>query len=306
MEEQNTTAGPVEETSQQDTTSVAKESQSEVSESDVVSEEEVDVQESDSKEDSKEKAPEGEKPQEETEGEKPQDVPFHERPGVKKRLTEIENKYGSKAQYWDAIAEVSQQDPEFRIAVLERLEENNRIPKGTVEAEKKKLSSLQQEEDYVSKLPEDVQADLQAARALRQQAQAQQQENLAKAEDFFRKFEEARPEIASSPNPQRTRNLIFNLATEIVDRGEANFQDAMDKAYKTITSPGANENEQVARQVQETQESAGVSPSGSSAKGKKLRKLTQAERRAAELAGMTPEEYVKYADTPADELFENI
>lgn len=304
MEEQ-TTAGAVEETSQQDTGSVAEESQTEVSESNVVSEEDTDVQESEAKP-AEVKEPEGQKPQEEPKDEESEDVPFHERPGVKNRLEEIENKYGSKAQYWDAIAEVSQNDPEFRIAVLEKLEANGRLPEGTVEAEKKKLSSLKEEEDYVDKLPEDVKADLEAARALRQQQEAQRRAQLQQAETFFREFEDARPDIAKSPNPQRTRNIIFNLATEMVDRGESDFKSAMDKAYKTVMNPGASQNENVARQVQETQESAGVSPTGSAPKGKGLRKLTEQEKRAADLAGMSYEEYVKYADTPADELFENI
>lgn len=299
MEEQNT-AGPVEETSQQDTVSVAEESQPEVTESNVVSEEEADVQET---EPEKTEAPEDEQSQEQAPEE---DIPFHERPGVKKRLEDIETKYGSKAQYWDTISDIAKQDPEFRVAVLEKLEAQGRLPKGTVEAEKKKTSSLQQSEEYINQLPEDVQADLKAAREFRQQRELQQKQALSQAEEFFVSFEEQRPDIAESPNPDRARNLIYNLATDIVEKDGVEFETAMDEAYQVILHRGENQNNAIKRKVQQVQEDAGAVPAGGPASNSKIRKLSQAEKRAAEMAGMSYEEYVKYADTPADELFENI
>jgi hypothetical protein len=306
MEEQTNNAAVEEVTeSPAKTEEVAKESQPEVSEADVVSEEEVDVQETEPEEEEVEapKEPEGEEPQEEPQEE---DIPFTERPGVKERLSEIEEKYGSKAKYWDSIAELTKEDPEFRVAVLEKLEASGKLPKGTAEAEKKKFSSLQESEKYIEKLPEDVQADLRAARELRQQREAQKAVEMQKAQSFFMDFEKERPDIAQSANPDATRNLIYNLATQIAQTDEIEFTDAMDEAYKTILHRSEQENDAVKRKVQQVQEDSGAVPSGSSGKTTKLRKLSQSEKRAAELAGMTHEEYVKYADTPEEELFENI
>jgi hypothetical protein len=304
MEEQTNNAA-VEEVKESPvkTEEVAEESQPEVSEADVVSEEEVDVQETEPKEEEVPEEPEGEEPQDEP---KEEEVPFTERPGVKERLAEIEEKYGSKATYWDTIAEITKEDPEFRVAVLEKLEATGKLPKGTAEAERKKFSSLQESEKYIEKLPEDVQADLKAARELRQRRESQKAADMQRAQEFFMDFEKERPDIATSANPDATRNLIFNLATQIAQSDEVEFVDAMDEAYRTILHRGEQENDAIKRKVQQVQEDSGVAPTGGPGKTSKLRKLSQSEKRAAELAGMSHEEYVKYADTPEEELFENI
>lgn len=277
----------------------AEDSQPEETVEDTTTEEEasVVVDTEDVEEEPSEEKPEEEEPKEE-------DVPFTERPGVKKRLAEMEEKYGSKATYWDTIAELSKEDPEFRIMILEKLEASGKLPKGTVEQEKAKTSSLQKEEDYIKNLPEQVQADLLAARKIREEAETLQREQAEKAEAFFKSFEEARPEIGASPNPQRTRNLIFNLANELVDRDDMNFEEAMDAAYKTILKP--NENEEVKSAISKQMQNPGAVSGGTAAQGKKLRKLTQAEKRGAELMGVSVEEYIKYRDSSDEELFENI
>jgi len=300
MEEQ-TTAVSVEETLPQDTSveEVTEESQPEVSESDVVSEEEVDVQETEPIAE-----PEGEQPQEEAK--KEEEVPFTERPGVKKRLQDIEEKYSSKASYWDSLAEITKNDPDFRVAVLEKLEASGKLPQGTAEAERKKHSSLQESQKYIEKLPEDVQADLQAAREFRQQQTTAKAAEMQRAQAFFMEFETDRPDIASAANPDKTRNLIYGLATEIAQSDKIEFADAMDEAYNTILHRGEERGAAIQRKVQQVQEDGGAIPAGSPSKTSKLRKLSQAEKRAAELADMTPEEYVKYADSTAEELFEDI
>jgi hypothetical protein len=277
---------------------VAEESQPEVLDTDVVSEEELDVVE---KEPEVESEPAGEEPQQAEE-----DLPFNQRPGVKERLGEIEEKYSSKAQYWDTIASIAQTDPEFRIAVLERLEASGRLPEGTVEAEKAKLSSFKESDEYVKGLPEDVQEDLRAARELRVLREQEEVRSRQEADKFFVDFESSRPEIASSSNPSRTRSLIFQLANEIADREGVELPDAMDRAYRTILKPNAEQNATVAQKVSQVQSEGNVAPMADSPSKGRLRRLTQDEKRAAEIAGMTPEEYIKYSDSTDEELFENI
>lgn len=271
---------------------------------DVVAEEETSVEEPVKEEAPSESEPEPVKQEEPVK--KEEEIPFVERPGVKERLSEIEEKYGSKAEYWDTITEISQQDPEFRIAVLEKLEAAGRIPKGTVESFKKKTEVRQESDEYINSLPEDVRADLIAARQLRMEREQQAIRERTAAEKFFAEFERTRPEIASSPNPVRTRNLIFTLASELVERNGLEFEAAMDQAYKTVVRGTNTQNEELERTIQSNKENASaIAPSVSNASGR-IRKLTQEEKRAAELAGMTPEEYVKYKDSSEDDLFETL
>jgi len=269
---------------------------------DVVTEEEISVEEPVVEEAKSESKPE---PIQE-EPKKEEEVPFTERPGVKERLSEIEEKYGSKATYWDAIAEISQQDPEFRLMVLEKLEATGKLPSGTVESFKKKTEVKEEDKEYINKLPDDVKADLEAARQMRLEREAEQREELQKAETFFADFESKRPDITSSPNPARTRNLIFTLASELVERKGIEFETAMDQAYKTVVHGENAENKEIERVVQSAQENASaIAPSVSTASSK-MRKLTQEEKRAAELAGMSLEEYIRYRDSSEDDIFENL
>lgn len=225
-------------------------------------------------------------------------IPFTEKPGVKERLTEIEQKYGSKAQYWDSITELAQQDPDFKIAVLEKLEAAGKVPEGTADAERQKVSSLKKESDYVEQLPEDIKADLLAARNFRRQQEE-------KAREFITKFESDKPEIAASSDPAKTRSLILNVATEMAQREKIDFSVAMDKAYNALFHSGVSDQE-VEVAISKNQESVGAVSSGGVSGSRKLRKLTQEERRAAELGGMTPEQYIRFKDSSDDDLFENI
>jgi len=269
---------------------------------DVVTEEELSVEEPVMEEEPSESepAPVQEEPVKEEE------IPFVERPGVKERLGQIEEKYGSKATYWDTIAEVSQQDPEFRLMVLEKLEASGKLPRGTVDSFKKKTEVQEEDKTIINNLPEDVKADLQAARQVRIEREAQTQNDLQAAENFFATFEKERPEIAASPNPQRVRNLIFTLASELVETDGKDFQVAMDEAYKTVVHRGQAQNTEVGRAIQSNQENASaIAPSVSNASGR-TRRLSQDEKRAAELAGMSLDEYVKYKDSSEDDIFENL
>ncbi len=280
--------------------------------SDVVVEEQQDDVQEESKPEPKEDDQEpGEETQEETEEQpdKPEepseeDLPFHEKPGVKERLAEMEEKYSSKAEYWDAITKISQDDPEFRVEVLERLEALGRVPAGSAEAERKRVGSLKEGEEYLEKMPESVREDLKAVREMRSIQQQTQQQQLEEANRYLEDFEKARPDIATSPNPTRTRGLILNLASELMDREEIEFDSAMDKAYKTILNK--SEDAQVRDKVRQNKESASAVTTGTSGSSKRLRKLSASEKRAAEIGGMTPEEYIKYADASDEELFENI
>ena len=269
---------------------------------DVVTEEEISVEEP-----VKEEAPSESEPEPAQEVPvKEEEIPFVERPGVKERLSEIETKYGSKAEYWDTIAELSQQDPEFRFMVLEKLEATGKLPKGTVESFKKKTEVHEKDEEYINNLPEDVRADLKAARQIRMEREQQLVQEREAAEKFFAGFEQTRPEIAASPNPPRTRNLIFTLASELVERDGMEFEAAMDHAYKTVVRGTSSQNEELERQIQSNQENASAMAPGVSGVSGRMRKLTQEERRAAELAGMTPEEYIKYRDSSEDDIFETL
>ena len=269
---------------------------------DVVTEEEISVEEPVVEEEPSESEPKPEPVQEKPE----EDIPFVQRPGVKERLSEIEEKYGSKATYWDTIAEVSQQDPEFRLMVLEKLEASGKLPKGTVDSFKKKTEVREEDKTIINNLPEDVKADLQAARQVRIEREAQTQNDLQAAENFFATFEKERPEIAASPNPQRVRNLIFTLASELVETDGKDFQVAMDEAYKTVVHRGQAQNTEVGQAIQANQENASaIAPSVSNASGR-MRRLSQDEKRAAELAGMSLDEYVKYKDSSEDDIFENL
>jgi len=84
------------------------------------------------------------------------------------------------------------------------------------------------------------------------------------------------------------------------------FEGAMEQAYQTVVRGSKTQNEELERTIQANQENASaIAPSVSSASGK-MRRLTQDEKRAAELAGMSIEEYVKYRDSSEDDLFENL
>lgn len=245
-----------------------------------------------------------------------EEVPFFEKPGVKERMEGIEDQYGSKASYWDTIAEISQNDPEFRQLMVRRLEDAGKIPKGTAETLQRESEQAQQqaqsESQYVDNLPQDVKDDLQAARQIRQEQEVARSKKEQDVENFFQGFEKDKPDIDKSPNPARTRSLIFNMASEMVDRGKGKvaFEDAMAEAYKVVLHPesiaeGAKEDGQVEALVQANQEAASGVTSGSKKTGKAV-KLSQDEKRAADLIGITPEEYRKYKDSDDDDLFESI
>lgn len=286
------------------TTQAAEESQPEETITDVVVEEELDVQEEVEPAEEPKAEPLEEKVEEPAK--EKEEIPFIERPGIKERLAEIDEKYGSKANYWDTITEISQSDPAFRVLILEKLEASGKLPAGTVEAFKKKTSSLKESEAYVSALPEDVQEDLKAAREIRLEKQAATEQNLKQAEAFFASFEEAHPEIAASPNPKRTRNLIFTFANELVEREGIEFADAMERAQGIVLKPNKGVNQEIEAAVQANKEDASGITTGVSTASTKLRKLTQGEKRGAELAGMTPEEYIRFKDASEEDIFENI
>lgn len=240
-------------------------------------------------------------------------LPFAERPGVKKRLEEIETKYSSKATFWDTIAEISQSDPEFRLVVVQRLENAGKLPKGTTENLKNQVARSQQEaqeeSQFIEKLPPKVRESLKVAEEIARQKEQEEQQKAAEVEDFFQKFEANKPDIDKSANPGRVRNLIFNMASEMVERGQAKFEDAMEQAYKIVLHPEsiaakAKEDGQVEALVQANQEASSAITSGGNSSAKAV-KLTPEEKRAAELIGITAEEYRKFKDS-GDEIFENI
>jgi hypothetical protein len=245
---------------------------------------------------------------------KDEDVPFFERPGVKERVEGIKAKYESKATYWDTIAEISQNDPEFRIMMIQKLENAGKLPVGTTENIKKQVSEFQQvaqqESQYLDNLPPALKEDIAAVREFRMEQEAVKAQQKEEVNNFFLKFEEDKPDIDKTANPARVRNIIFNMASEMVDSGKAKFEDAMEIAYNTVMHPEkiaerAKEKGQVEALVQANQEAAsGLSSGGVSVSGKPV-KLTESEKRAAELMGATPEEYRKFKDS-GDEIFENI
>ncbi len=250
-----------------------------------------------------------------SEGPAEDDTSFFEKPGVKKRIEGIEQKYGSKAEYWDTISTIAQQDPEFRIVMAERLERAGKLPVGTAERMKGELQQVQQQTQNQSQdlnnLPPEIREDIKAVREFRQQQEAVKAQQEQEATNFFLDFEKDKPDIAQSVNPARTRSVIFNMASEMVDRGaEKDIATAMGKAYKIVLhsdelAAKAKEDGQVEAMVQANMEASSALTSGKGVPGKQA-KLSQEERRAAELIGMTPEEYRKYKDTDDDDLFENI
>ena len=298
---------------EQDTAVVAQEpefqdtevTQAEVTTEDVVVEEELDVAEDVTP---SEKVEEDDLPEEvpDSKLQKEEEIPFTEKPGVKERLGEIEQKYGSKAQYWDSITQLAQEDPAFKMAVLEKLEAAGKVPTGTVKAEREKASSFKRESEYVEQLPEDIRADLLAARQFRQQQEKLKAEQEKKAVEFLTKFESNKPDIAASSNPGRVRSLILNLATQIAERDKIEMASAMESAYKVVMHGGSPSDREVETAIASNQENVAAVASGGVSGSRKLRKLTQEERRAAELAGMTPEEYIKFKDSSDEDLFENI
>lgn len=241
-------------------------------------------------------------------------LPFFERPGVKERIEGIKTQYESKANYWDTIAEISQNDPEFRLLVIQRLENAGRVPKGTTAQLRGQVEASQQaaqeKSQYLDNLPPEVREDLQAVKVWREQQEAEAQARTQEVETFFMNFESNKPDIEKSPNPERTRNLIFNMASEMVDRGVAKFEDAMERAYKIVLHPEsiaseAKEKGQVEALVQSNQEASSAITSGGASAGKPV-KLTPDERRAMELIGITdPNVYRKMKDS-GEEIFETI
>ena len=237
--------------------------------------------------------------------EKEEEIPFNKNPKFQERVKEIEEKYGKKAQLWDTLAKLSNNDPDFQLEVTRRLEAAGELPKGTYELAKKRYETSVTEEkepDEISKKVESL-PEVQFARQLMQQKQQEQLEEAQRIEKILQDFEKRHPDIPQSPNPRVLRARIATLAESYREEG-MEYEKSLEEAYNVLfnrESMLASEREkgEIEGQIKADVRSVASTPSESQAKASStgLRKLTREEEEARAVLNMTREEYIRYKDS---------
>lgn len=236
--------------------------------------------------------------------EKEEEVPFNENPKFQERIREIEQKYSKKAQMWDTLAKLSNNDPDFQLEVTKRLEAAGELPKGTYELAKQRYETSvvkEEEPDEISKKVESL-PEVQFARELMQQKQQEQIQEEQRLERILQNFEKKHPDIAQSENPRVLRARIATLAESYRDEG-MEYEQSLDEAYNVLfnrESMLANEREkgEIEGQIKADVKSVASTPSASQGKASKgLRKLSREEEEARAVLNMTREEYIRFKDS---------
>ena len=237
--------------------------------------------------------------------EKEEDVPFNKNPKFQERVEEIKTKYGKKAQMWDTLAKMSNNDPEFQLELTKRLEAAGELPKGTYELAKKQMEPTSKEkekkpdelEEKVSNLPE-----VQFARELMQKQQEEKQAEETRIEGILQSFEKKHTDIAVSEKPKVIRERIATLAEGYRDEGMS-YEDSLEEAYNILFNresmiADAREKGEIEGQIKSEIKSVVSTPSSSQGVTKSnVRKLTREEEEARLILNMSREEYVQYKDS---------
>lgn len=233
-----------------------------------------------------------------------EEIPFNKNPKFQERIREIEEKYSKKAQLWDTLAKLGNNDPDFQLEVTRRLEAAGELPKGTYELAKKRYETSMIEEkepDEISKKVESL-PEVQFARQLMQQKQQEQLEEEQRIERILQDFEKKHPDIPQSQNQKVLRARIATLAESYREEG-MEYEQSLEEAYNVLfnrESMLASEREkgEIEGQIKADIRSVASTSSESQAKASGgLRKLTREEEEARAVLNMTREEYIRYKDS---------
>lgn len=232
------------------------------------------------------------------------EVPFHENPKFKERVEEIETKYGKKAQMWDTLAKLSQNDPTFQLELTKKLEEAGELPKGTYELAKKKFDKPSKENEKPDEISEKINnlPEVQFARDLMRQKQEEKAAEDAKIEQTLRDFESKHTDIAASEKPAVIRARIATLAEGYRDDGMS-YEESLEEAYKMLFKrdeliASAREKGEIEGKIKSDLKETVSTPTGSQiSSNNSTRKLSREEREAMAVLGMDEEEYIKYKDS---------
>ena len=276
--------------------------------------------------------PQTETPDQKTEGDQGHgtNVPFHETPAFKQRIQEIEGKYSSQAKSWAIINEIAQEDPDYALLTIEKMEKKGALKPGSYELAKKQLypngkpgeqapvqnqpvqpninNPQQQNLDRSewNKLIENHPA-VKFAKTLQEQETAKTAAAEEAAVNFLITFENKHPEIANSPNPELTRARIGAEAKALrAENPKLSDEEVLEMATKwvchrdTVLKDYKEKGEISAalRNIQENASNANVtSVAGSS--GSASRALSAEEKRGKELMGFkTDQEYIDFINDP--------
>lgn len=237
---------------------------------------------------------------------KEDEVPFNKNPKFQERVSEIETKYGKKAQLWDTLAKLSSNDPEFQLEITRRLEDAGELPKGTYDLAKKQIEpNLKKEkenkpdelEEKINSLPE-----VQFARDLMEKQRREKEAEEARIEGILQKFEAKHTDIASFERPEVIRARIATLAEGYRDEG-MDYEQSLEEAYNILFNresmiANAREKGEIEGQIKSEIKSVVSTPSTSQVVSKTAtRKLTREEEEARTLLNMSREEYVRFKDS---------
>ena len=238
--------------------------------------------------------------------EKEDKVPFNKNPKFQERISEIEIKYGKKAQLWDTLAKLSSNDPEFQLEITKRLEDAGELPKGTYDLARKQIEpNLKKEkenkpdelEEKINSLPE-----VQFARDLMEKQRKEKEAEEARIEGILQNFEAKHTDIANSEKPEVIRARIATLAEGYRDEG-MDYEQSLEEAYNILFNrekiiADAREKGEIEGQIKSEIKSVVSTPSTSQVASKTTtRKLTREEEEARTLLNMSREEYVRFKDS---------
>jgi hypothetical protein len=236
--------------------------------------------------------------------EEEEEVPFNKNPKFQERVAEIETKYGKKAQMWDTLAKMSNNDPEFQLELTKRLEAAGELPKGTYEMAKAQRETSSQETQEPDEVSEKISSlpEVQFARELMRKQQLEQAQRENEIEGLLQNFERKHPEIASSQKPEVIRARIAALAEGYRDEG-MNYEESLEQAHSILFNregmiAEAREKGEIEGQIKSEMKSVVSTPSSSQGASKpSLRKLTREEEEARAVLNMGREEYIKFKDS---------
>lgn len=247
-------------------------------------------------------------------------TPFHEDPTFKKRL-EQEREKGRQEQ-WSYIVSIAEKRPTLALELIAEMEEQGQVKSGTyaqakdklqaqlAEEEKKKNLNNNQKQDQEPSKEEDFKKainehpDVKYAREQREKQEKIAEEQKQSQEKYFQDFDTKHPEIEKSKDPVFTRGQIGAKAYDLVLKGKYKYEDwdlAMEEAADWILDEDKMLNKYkekglIEARVRSNQENlSGASLAGDGNSSSKTDSISEEDKKAAKLAGMTDEEYIKYS-----------
>lgn len=240
------------------------------------------------------------------------ETPFNKNPEFKKRLDDIENKYGGKARNWDAFMASIQGNPDMQLQTVKILEDSGQVPKGTYDMAIKKLGVSKKNKKDTKPVDDDVVEkinalpEVQYARELYEDNQKKKQQEEAEKLATLQAFEDKHQDVVNKPG--EVKATIATVATFLQSKdSKLSLADALDQAYQTLFKQEdvineAREKGKVEGQINAATRNVIATPSTTSSAGRQgIRKLTPEEEAGrqslgGDSTGWTREEYIKFKD----------